>query len=108
MSGGQEILNVLLANETRADLVYIFRKNPGLIDSADGVARRIGRNQEAIRQDVEELVKLGVLRTRRLGDSTATVVISLDRQKDREIQNDVGKFLQNLKPSIKEKEEKER
>ncbi len=97
MASGQEILNVLLANETRADLVSVFRKNPGLIDSVEGVARRIGRTQGTIQEDVTELVKLGVLRTRKLGDSE---VISLDRSKDKEIQNNVGEFLQNLKPNL--------
>jgi len=100
MASGQEILNVLLANETRADLVTMFRKNPGLIDSVEGVARRIGRTQAAVQEDVAELVKLGVLRSRKLGDRE---VISIDRLKDKEIQKDVGEFLQNLKPNLQGK-----
>ena len=100
MASGQEILDVLLANETRADLVTMFRKNPGLVDSVEGVARRIGRTQAAVQEDVAELVKLGVLRTRKLGDRE---VISIDRLKDKEIQNEVGEFLQNLKPNLQGK-----
>lgn len=96
MTNGQEILNVLLATEARADLVTIFRKNPGLIDSLEGVARRIGRTQATIQDDVAELVKLGVLRTRRLGENE---IISLDRSKDKEIQENVGEFLKNMKPN---------
>jgi predicted transcriptional regulator len=93
---GQEILDVLLANETRADLVSLFRKNPGLIDSLDGVARRIGRSPSVIENDVEQLVKVGVLKTRKLGESQ---VVSLDRPRDKQIQSEVGEFLQNLKPN---------
>ncbi len=96
MSNGKEILDVLMANETRADLVSLFRKNPGLIDSLEGVARRIGRRQDAIQDDIAELVKLGILKSRRLGSGE---VISIDRMKDKEIQNEVGEFLQNLKPN---------
>ncbi|MDH2899692.1 MAG: hypothetical protein PXY39_01850 [archaeon] len=95
MATGQEILSVLMANETRADLVTLFRKNPGLMDSLEGVARRIGRSQSAIQDDIAELVKLGVLRSRKLGTHD---VISIDSLKDKEIQNEVGSFLQNLKP----------
>ncbi len=97
MPSGKEILDVLLANETRADLVTLFRKNPGLVDSLEGVARRIGRRQVAIQEDISELVKLGILRSRRLGTSE---VISIDRLKDKEIQNEVGEFLQGVKPNI--------
>jgi predicted transcriptional regulator len=92
----QEILDVLMANETRADLVTLFRKNPGLIDSLEGVARRIGRSQSAIQQDIAELVKIGVLKQRKLGTNE---VISIDRMRDKEIQNEVGEFLHNLKPN---------
>ena len=87
-----------MANETRADLVTLFRKNPGLIDSLEGVARRIGRSQSAIQQDIAELVKLGVLKQRKMG---ANEVISIDRNRDKEIQNEVGEFLQGLKPNSK-------
>jgi predicted transcriptional regulator len=100
MPSGKEILDVLLANETRADLVTLFRKNPGLIDSLEGVARRIGRRQVAIQEDIAELVKLGILKSRKLGTSE---VISIDRIKDKEIQNEVGEFLQNVKPNIQGK-----
>jgi predicted transcriptional regulator len=96
LTKAQEILDVLMANETRADLVTLFRKNPGLIDSLEGVARRIGRSQSAIQGDIAELVKLGVLKQRKLG---ANEVISIDRLRDKEIQNEVGEFLQNLKPN---------
>ncbi len=97
MANGEQILDVLMANETRADLVSLFRKNPGLIDSPEGVARRIGRSQGEIQDDIAELVKVGVLKSRKLG---ASVVISIDRMKDKEIQDEVGAFLQNLKPNV--------
>lgn len=96
MTDGQEILSVLLANETRADLVSMFRKNPGLIDSLEGVARRIGRTSESIQDDMIELIKLGVLKSRKIGHNE---VISLDRVKDKEIQDSVGLFLQGMRPN---------
>lgn len=96
MASGQEILTVLLANETRADLVSMFRKNPGLIDTVEGVARRIGRTTESIQNDVTELTDLGVLKSRKVGNNE---VVSLDRIKDKEIQDNVGLYLQNMKPN---------
>jgi predicted transcriptional regulator len=89
ISTGQEILNVIYGSEARADLVSLFRKNPGLIDSIDGVARRMGRNASVIRSDVAELMKLGIIRTVNVSGKE---VISLDRLKDSEIQRIVGEF----------------
>jgi hypothetical protein len=97
MTNGEEILNVLMANETRADLISLFRKNPGLVDSPEGVARRIGRGVAEIQDDIAELVKLGFLKSRKLGSN---IVITIDRAKDKEIQDEVGSFMQNLKPNL--------
>ena len=97
-ASGQEILSVLLANEVRADLVSMFRKNPGIIDSIDGVSRRIGRIPTSIQEDIGALVKLGVLKARKLGDIE---IYSLDRIKDKDIQEKIGGYLQKVKPNSK-------
>ncbi len=97
MTNGAEILDVLLANETRADLISLFRKNPVLIDSLEGVARRIGRSRAEIQEDIAQLVKLGVLKSRKFGPNE---VISIDLAKDKEIQSEVGNFMQNMKPNL--------
>jgi predicted transcriptional regulator len=54
-----EIFNKLIANENRADLLMLFRRNPGLIDAVDGIARRIGLQPSGISDDLSELVKIG-------------------------------------------------
>ena len=89
MRTGPEILTILFGSEARVDLVSLFRKNPGLIDSIDGVARRTGRNASVIQSDVAELMKLGILRSVNVNGKQ---VISLDRLKDSEIQRIVGEF----------------
>jgi hypothetical protein len=86
---GKEILGVLFGSEARVDLVSLFRKNPGLVDSIDGVARRMGRNASVIQSDVAELMKLGILRGVNIGGKQ---VLSLDRLKDSEIQRIVDEF----------------
>ena len=85
-----QILSELLASEIRGDLLTLFHRNPGLIDTIDGVARRIGRTAVAIESDVKDLAKLGVLKTKIIGKSE---VIFLDRNKDREILESVADHL---------------
>jgi hypothetical protein len=91
---GDEILSTLLASEVRGDLLILFHKNPGLIDTVDGVARRIGRTTIAVISDVRELLVLGFLRQKRVG---ASDVVFLDRAKDRELLESVASHLKTVR-----------
>ena len=95
MSGG-EILSTLLASEVRGDLLILFHKNPGLIDTVDGIARRIGRTTVAVISDVRELLQLGLLKQKRIG---ASEVVFLDRARDREILESVADHLKTVRMS---------
>jgi len=90
---GSEILSTLLGSEIRGDLLVLFHRNPGLIDTVDGVARRIGRTTVAVISEVRELLQLGVLKQRRIGTSE---VIFLDRAKDREVLESVANHLKTF------------
>ena len=92
MSAAQ-MLETLLSSEITGDLLVLFHRNPGLIDTLDGVARRIGRTGNAIEEDVRGLVNLGILKTRRIGRSE---VLLLDRARDREVLDAIAKHLRNL------------
>jgi len=87
-------MNRLLSSEVKGDLLILFHKNPGLIDTIDDVARRIGRTTSIVESDVKDLVDLGLLKTRRIGKSE---VIFLDRVRDREIQVIVANHIRSLK-----------
>src|SRR5438093_4939995 len=87
------MLETLLASEITGDLLVLFHRNPGLIDTLDGVARRIGRTGNAIEEDIRGLVNLGILKTRRIG---RTEVLLLDRARDREVLDAIAKHLRNL------------
>jgi len=91
---GSEILSALLASEVRGDLLILFHKNPGLIDTVDGIARRIVRTTIAVVSDVRELLQLGVLRQKRIG---ASDVVFLDRAKDRELLESVANHLKTVR-----------
>jgi len=91
---GSEILSTLLGSEVRGDLLVLFHRNPGLIDTVDGVARRIGRTTVAVISEVRELLELGVLKQKRIG---ASEVVYLDRAKDRELLQSVANHLKTLR-----------
>ena len=94
MTGLNQISQLLFSSEVKGDLLVLFHKNPGLIDTFEGVARRIGRVAKAIDADVKDLVTLGVLKTTRIGSHE---VIFLDRAKDKETQATIVEHLKTLK-----------
>jgi hypothetical protein len=93
---GEEILSTLLGSEVRGDLLVLFHRNPGLIDTVDGVARRIGRTTVQVISEVRELLVLGVLKQKRIG---ASEVVFLDRAKDRELLESVATHLKTVRVS---------
>ena len=94
---GSEILSTLLASEVRGDLLILFHKNTGLIDTVDGIARRIGRTTVAVISDVRELLQIGLLKQKRIGSSE---VVFLDRAKDLEILELVANHLKTVRIGV--------
>ncbi len=84
----------MLSSEIKGDLLVLFHKNPGLIDSLDGVARRIGRVGTAIQADVQDMVNIHILGIKKIGGRE---IIFLDRSGDKAAQETIMTYLRNLK-----------
>ena len=85
-----EVWRELITSGLKGDLVVLFRQNPGIIDTNEAVARRLGVDPEAIDKEVRELVHVGFLKKREFGKYE---VISLDEKRDKEIQESATAFL---------------
>jgi len=90
---GNSMLSKLLSTETRGELLILFRKNPGLIDTSEGVARRIGRQSKNIEAELKDFVELGLLKTKRIGISD---IFYLNTERDKEIQEIVTAHISSL------------
>jgi len=88
------MLDRLLTSEAKGELLALFHRNRGLIDTLDGVGRRIGRSSEQIEADVDEFVEMGILKEIRVGK---LVAFGLDAQRDREIQLSIADYFRSLK-----------
>lgn len=94
MSEAAQTLATLLSSEVKGDLLTLFHRNPGLVDSLDGVARRIGKTGTSIELDIKSLVNLGVLKTKKIGTME---VFSLNRTRDREILDALANQIKTIK-----------
>lgn len=83
----------LLESETKAELLLLFRRNPGLVDEIEGVARRIGRKGDSVQAELADLVEIGVVRKKRIGKSE---VYCLNQQRDEAVKTSVGSYLSGI------------
>ncbi len=80
MMRAEQLLRNLLSSGLKADIVVLFRKNPGIIDTKESIARRLGAAPSEVDNEIADLVNLGFLRAKRLGKFQ---VVYLDEQKDK-------------------------
>jgi hypothetical protein len=73
----------ILDSDIKSDLLTLFYNSPGVIDTMDGVAWRIGLQGKDIEKDVKELVEIGLLKVKRFSKNE---VIFYQRSRDMEIQ----------------------
>ncbi|MGA2973646.1 MAG: hypothetical protein ABSE39_13640 [Candidatus Bathyarchaeia archaeon] len=83
MTTVDELLMKILDSDIKADLLTLFYKSPGVIDTMDGVAWRIGLQGKDIENDVKELVEIGLLKVKRFSKNE---VIFFQRSRDMEVQ----------------------
>lgn len=88
----KDILNVLLSSMAIAEIVEFFRKNPNVVESQETIASRIGRKDELIEKDLNKLVLLGILRTRKIGKQT---YFAFDEKKDEEIRGVIKDYIES-------------
>lgn len=85
----KEDLGRWVSSDTKVAVAVFFRNNPGLIDTLDNLAERLAISKETLKRELEDHVKLGVVRERKLGGPT---VYLLDRRRLAEIEGYVERL----------------
>ena len=85
-----ELAEKLIGTEIKAELLRLFHMNPGILDTVESIARRIGRMPKDVENEISTLVDLGVLRKERFGKLD---VLSLNTSRDREIQKKLADLI---------------
>jgi len=90
-TGLRELSEKLIGTEIKAELLHLFHMNPGILDTVESIARRVGRMPKDVETEISPLVELGVLRKERFGNLD---VVSLNMSKDREIQKKIAELIE--------------
>ena len=83
-TGLHELSEKLIGSEIKAELLRLFHMNPGILDTVEGIARRVGRLPKDVEAEISPLVEVGVLRRERFGKLD---IVSLNTGKDKEIRD---------------------
>jgi hypothetical protein len=83
-----EFLKTKVNSFIKWDLVKFFHDNPNTADTAEGIARYIGRKTEAVKPELEELVVDGVMEA-----SIINGIYIYSLTKDEEMRKFIGDFV---------------
>jgi hypothetical protein len=61
------------STDLKVQLILFYHNNPGLVETVEGLARRMGVTTDALRAPIQDQVRLGVLRERSAGGQTILV-----------------------------------
>lgn len=87
------VMGKLLSSEAKLDVLTLFHNSPGLIDTLDGIALRVGRTSAEIGKEVIDLLDFGLLLKKKIGKSE---VIYMDTARDFEIQQMIAGRLRRM------------
>jgi hypothetical protein len=76
--------------DLKAQVIVFYQNNPGVIETMEGLARRLGTNVDELRKNIAAHVQLGFLHEKRVGDQT---VLVYDRQQHTRIENFIAEEL---------------
>jgi hypothetical protein len=79
----EKILSIFTESVTMMDLLLLFRENPNLVDTEDGIASRIGLTGKKISEKLAKLVAINLLSITKVGDKT---FYQWNRKRDQELQ----------------------
>lgn len=77
--GLRKLFEVWVDSDLKAQVVVFYNENPGVIETVDGLARRLGLHAEALRAAIDDHIRYGLLHERRVGDKTV-LIFNRDRR----------------------------
>lgn len=82
----RKIFELWMDSELKLQVVVFFHNNPGVVETMEGLARRLGTNVEVLRKEIADHIRMGILTERPAGDKMVLVY-------NRENEDDVRAFI---------------
>ena len=80
----QKLFEVWVDSELKAQIIVFYHNNPGVIETMEGLAQRLGITVEALQEEIADHLELGLLKKRKAGNKT---ILVYDAARDDDIQS---------------------
>ncbi|MBI2078301.1 MAG: hypothetical protein HYT80_08045 [Euryarchaeota archaeon] len=79
----KKLLELWVDSSLKVQVVVFFHDNPGIIETLEGLAKRLGTNVDHLRKEIAGHISLGILRQQKTDGMTLLVY---DRRKEADVQ----------------------
>jgi hypothetical protein len=81
--GMHKLLELWTDTEFKVRALVFYRRNPGVVETLEGLARRLATPPDSLEPEIRDHVELGILKERHVGEKTVYV---FDRSRWRELE----------------------
>ncbi|MHB8633458.1 MAG: hypothetical protein ACYDBQ_05740 [Thermoplasmatota archaeon] len=85
--GYTKIMEMWMASDLKVQVLVFFHDNPGVIETVEGLARRLGVPLEDLEKEIQGQVALGLLQERQ---ADRMKVLVFDRKREAELQKAIA------------------
>jgi hypothetical protein len=93
-----KILELWVATDLKVQVLVFYHDNPGVMETVEGLALRLGTNVEALRKDIAGHVSLGLIQEKKAGPLS---ILVFDRKREGEVQAAIEAHIRALSAKAK-------
>lgn len=79
----KKLFEVWLSSDMKCQVLVFFHNNPGVVETLEGLAKRMGVSMEALEKEISDHVSLGLLKERQVDHKK---VLVYNKEKENEIE----------------------
>ncbi|MFA5944096.1 MAG: hypothetical protein WC876_06490 [Candidatus Thermoplasmatota archaeon] len=88
-----KVMDLWVASDLKIQSLNFFHENPGVIETLEGLARRLGTNVDGLRKEIADHITLGIIKEQKTGAYTLLV---FDRRREGEVQGAIADRVRKL------------
>jgi len=88
-----KIMELWVATDLKVQVLVFYHDNPGVLETVQGLATRLGTNEEALRKEIAGHLALGLIKEKKAGKHT---ILVFDRQREGEVQKAIEQHFRDL------------
>ncbi len=88
-----KIMELWVASDLKVQVLVFFHDNPGVIETMEGLAKRLGTSVEGLRKEIAGHIALGLIKEQKANGYTLLV---FDRRREGDVQKAIAEHLRKL------------